>query len=324
MSLAKFAARLVLSLLIALLLCDSTIAGELREVRIDWATYNPLSLVLKDQGLLEKRFAADGVAVRWVQSRGSNKALEFLNAGSIDFGSTAGSAALLARINGNPIKAIYVYSAPEWTALVTRKDTNISKIADLKGRRVAVTRGTDPEVFLIRALAKAGLREQDVQLVLLQHADGRAALDRGDVDAWAGLDPIMAAAEIEKGDVLFYRDRAANSYGVLNVREAFAKDNPAAVRKVIAAYEDARQWALQHPTEFKALVVKATGLAPEIIARQIDTRTDLTDSHIGPAQRQAILEAGLALQKVGVVAPSVEVGSALDALVDPTYHAASR
>ena len=86
-------------------------------------------------GFLEKEFAKDGISIRWVQTLGSNKALEFLNAGAIDFGSTAGSAALLSRINGNPLKSIYVYSPPEWTALVTRKDTKIDKITDLKGKR---------------------------------------------------------------------------------------------------------------------------------------------------------------------------------------------
>src|SRR5512144_3362240 len=115
-------------------------ADALKEIRIDWATYNPVSLVLKQKGLLEKEFAKDGISIVWVQTLGSNKALEFLNAGSIDLGSTAGAAALVAKINGNPIKSIYVYSRPEWTALVTGKDSPIAKIADLKGKRVAVTR----------------------------------------------------------------------------------------------------------------------------------------------------------------------------------------
>ena len=83
-------------------------ADALKEIRIDWATYNPVSIILKQKGLLEKEFAKDGISIVWVQSAGSNKALEFLNAGSIDFGSTAGSAALVAKINGNPIKSIYV------------------------------------------------------------------------------------------------------------------------------------------------------------------------------------------------------------------------
>src|SRR5215470_14536787 len=126
--------RSLLAATLALALLPSTqlrAADNPKEIYVDWATYNPVSMLLKDKGFLEKEFAKDGIAIRWVQTLGSNKALEFLNAGSIDFGSTAGSAALVARINGNPIKSIYVYSQPEWTALVTRKDTSINKIADL-------------------------------------------------------------------------------------------------------------------------------------------------------------------------------------------------
>src|SRR5215467_12975399 len=175
-------------------------------INIDWATYNPVSMLLKDKGWLEEEFKKDGIGIRWVQTLGSNKALEFLNAGSIDFGSTAGSAALVSKINGNPIKSIYVYSRPEWTALVTTKDSNIQKIADLKGRRVAVTRGTDPHIFLVRALQSVGLTEKDIVPVLLQHPDGKTALIRGDVDAWAGLDPMMAQAELQEGARLFYRN----------------------------------------------------------------------------------------------------------------------
>ena len=99
--------------------------------------------------------------------------LQFLNAGSIDFGSTAGSAALVAKINGNPIKSIYVYSRPEWTALVTTKDSKINKIEDLKGKKVAMVRGTDPHIFLVRALLVVGLTDKDITPVLVQqHADG--------------------------------------------------------------------------------------------------------------------------------------------------------
>src|ERR1022692_5246277 len=83
-------------------------ADALKEIHIDWATYNPVSIILKQRGLLEKEFAKDGIGIVWVQSAGSNKALEFLNAGSIDFGSTAGSAALGARVKRKPIKSIYV------------------------------------------------------------------------------------------------------------------------------------------------------------------------------------------------------------------------
>src|SRR5262249_29396193 len=246
-----------------------------KEIHIDWATYNPVSMVLKEKRLLENEFSKDGISIVWVQTLGSNKALEFLNAGSIDFGSTAGSAALVSKINGNPIKSIYVYSRPEWTALVTTKDSNIQKIADLKGRRVAVTRGTDPHIFLVRALQSVGLTEKDIVPVLLQHPDGKTALIRGDVDAWAGLDPMMAQAELQEGARLFYRNRDANTWGILNVREPFAQENPDIVRRVLAVYEEARKFSLANYDELKRIFIAATRLPENVVDKQLKDRTEL-------------------------------------------------
>jgi sulfonate transport system substrate-binding protein len=288
-------------------------------INIDWATYNPVSILLKNKGWLEKEFEKDNIKIRWVQTLGSNKALEFLNAGSIDFGSTAGSAALVAKINGNPIKSIYVYSRPEWTALVTRKDTSIASIADLKGKRVAVTRGTDPHIFLVRALLSAGLSEKDIQPVLLQHPDGKTALIRGDVDAWAGLDPMMAQAEVEDGARLFYRNTAANTWGILNVREEFARQHPDLVKRVLAVYEEARKYSLGHYDELKAGFIAVAKLPGEVVDKQLKERTELTHSKIGAPQRESILAAGLALQQAGVVPASVDVKKTLDDLIDDQY-----
>ncbi len=322
----KFSRRFVLvSAALVGLLPSSPLfaAGKVSEIRIDWATYNPVSMVLKEKGLLEKEFAKEGIAVRWVQSLGSNKALEFLNAGSIDFGSTAGSAALIAKINGNPIKSIYVYSQPEWTALVTAKDSKIAKIEDLKGKRVAVTRGTDPHIFLVRALLSVGLSEKDITPVLLQHPDGKTALIRGDVDAWAGLDPMMAAAEVEDGAKLFYRNAGANTWGILNVREEFAKENPDIVRRVLAVYEEARKYSLANYDEEKKIFIAATKLPEAVADKQLKERTKLTFNKVGPQQRESILEAGLALQKAGVIKAEVDVKKTLDDLIDDKFIAAT-
>ena len=294
-------------------------ADKPSQIRIDWATYNPVSMVLKEKGLLEKEFAKDGIGILWVQTLGSNKALEFLNAGSIDFGSTAGSAALLGRINGNPIKSIYVYSKPEWTALVTRKDSPINKIADLKGKRVAVTRGTDPHIFLVRALLSVGMTEKDISEVLLQHPDGKVALIRGDVDAWAGLDPMMAQAQVEDGARLFYRNKDANTYGILNSSEDFLKAYPDLARRVLAVYETARKYCLDNYDDEKRVFMAVTKLPANVVDIQLKERTDLTNNRIGPAQRDTILQAGLALQKAGVIPADVDVKKTLDDLVDDRF-----
>lgn len=287
-------------------------------VRIDWATYNPVGLVLREKQFLEQDLGKDGVKVEWVQSLGSNKALELLNSKSIDFGSTAGAAAFIGKANGNPIKAVYVYSKPEWTALAVTKDSPIRRIEDLKGRKVAVTRGTDPHVFLLRALESVGLTEKDVELVPLQHSDGRNALEKGDVDAWAGLDPLLAQTEVDKGSRLFYRDASKNTYGVLNVREAFAKQYPAYVGRVILAYEKARLWAIQNPDEYRRILVRDAKLN-DAVATKVLERTDISHPLIGDDQKRAIAAAGGVLKQSGIIKASVDVDQVVADLIDPQY-----
>jgi sulfonate transport system substrate-binding protein len=298
--------------------CSRKASVKPTSIRLDFAYYNPVSLVLKDKKFLEQDLAADGITVDWTQSLGSNKALELLNSKSVDFGSTAGAAALIGKANGNPIKGIYVYSRPEWTALVVRKDSPITKVEDLKGKKVAVTRGTDPHIFLLRALHEAGLTEKDIELVVLQHPDGRIAIEKGDVDAWAGLDPMMAQTEVQSGSRLFYRNVNFNSYGVLNVREDFAKQYPAYVERVLAAYEKARLWAVQNPEEFRKLFATDAKLDDAVVTKVLE-RTDLTSSVIGDNQRQVIIAAGDVLKQNNVINNSTDVNATVNNLIDPRY-----
>ena len=287
-------------------------------VKLDFAYYNPVSLVLKEKKFLEEELAKDNIKVEWIHSLGSNKSLELLNSKSTDFGSTAGAAALIGKANGNPIKSVYVYSKPEWTALVVRSDSKITKVEELKGKKVAVTRGTDPHVFLLRALDKVGLSEKDIELVPLQHPDGKNALEKGDVDAWAGLDPHMAKTEVDSGSRLFFRDPDLNTYGILNVREEFAQKYPSYVEKVIAAYEKARLWAIQNPAEFKAILIRDAKLNDAVATRVLE-RTDLSDPVIGEKQKTTIAAAGDVLKKSGIIKNDTDVPGLVNDLIDPQY-----
>ena len=311
--------RMAAALAAAFAVTSGPAAAETDRIVLDYAYYNPVSLLLKEKGWIEEEFAADDIDVEWVLSLGSNKALEFLNGSSVDFGSTAGGAALLARANGNPIKAIYIYSQPEWTALVTRPDTGIQSVADLAGKRVAVTRGTDPHLFLLRALADAGLSEDDIEAVLLQHPDGARALVQGAVDAWAGLDPHMAQVEIDDGAVLFFRNADLNSYGVLNVRAEFAEENPELVDRVLEVYERGRQYALDHPDEIRDILITETRLSPEVAEKQLDERTAYPDPRIGDAHRENWQAVGEMLKQIGLLDESVDVAQLLDDLIDTSF-----
>ena len=123
--------RMVASFTIAFAAVGIAQAETPNEIRLDYAYYSPPSLVLKRFGWLEQDLKAENIPVKWVFSAGSNRSLEYLNSGSVDFGSTAGLAAVLSKANGNPIKGVYVYSRPEWTALVVSKDSPIKSVKDL-------------------------------------------------------------------------------------------------------------------------------------------------------------------------------------------------
>lgn len=308
-------------LIIAALVWVSVVSAALanpERVSLDYAYYNPLSLLIKDRGWLEEALAEEGIEVRWVHSQGSNRALEFLRASAIDFGSTAGSAALIGRANGLPIQAVYQYSNPEWTALVTTADSDIRSVADLRGKRVAVTRGTDPHIFLLRALADEGMSERDIRTVLLQHQDGYSALSRGQVDAWAGLDPHMARAEIEQQAVLFHREPSLNTYGLLNVHERFADNYPDLVTTVLSVYERARVYALENPDALQQVLVDAARIDPEVAAGQLE-RTDLSSGAVTDEHRALLTETGHVLQDIGVIRGRVDVDALASQLIEPKF-----
>ncbi len=316
----SFKPRHLLAALLAATLPLGTQAAAPKEVRLDYAYYAPTSLVLKDQGILEKRLAADGIAVKWVFSQGSNRSLEYLNGGSIDFASTAGLAAVLSRANGSPVKTVYIASRPEWTALAVPKDSPIKTLADLKGKKIAATKGTDPYLFLLRSLNTAGLGKGDVEIVHLQHPDGRVALERGDVDAWSGLDPHLAASQLQAGSRLLYRNVEFNSYGVLNVSDSFLKEQPQLIGKVIAAYEEARQWTLAHPQQTAELLAREAKLPLEVARLQL-SRTDFSNPQPGAEHVAALKAAAPILLDEQLVRPGTDVAAVVDQLISPQLAA---
>ncbi len=286
------------------------------EVNLDYAYYSPVSLVLKHFGWLEQ--ALPQTKVGWVLSQGSNRSLEYLNSGGVDFASSASLSAVLSRANGSPIKSVYVYSRAEWTALVVRKDSPFKSVSDLKGKKIAATKGTDPYLFTLRSLQKAGLKKDDVELVHLQHPDGRTALEKGDVDAWAGLDPHMAASEIQAGSRLLYRNKDFNSYGVVSVTEQYAKAHPQTITKVFGAYEKARDWAVKHPDEFAKLLADEAGLPLEVAKLQL-SRTDLGSPLLTAKDVASSKAAAPILVSEELVRRGVNVDQVIDQLIDTSF-----
>ncbi len=296
--------------------------GKPAEVRLDYAYYNPSSLVLRRHGWLEQELGAEGIKVTWTLSAGSNKANEYLRSEAIDFGSTAGSAALLAKTNGSPILTVYIYSQPEWTAIVVPKDSTIADVASLKGKKVAATKGTDPYFFLLQSLNEVGLRQADVEIVNLQHSDGKTALERGDVDAWSGLDPFMAQTEIEQGSKLIYRNIAFNTYGFLNARGRFLEQYPTYTERVLAQYERARAWILANTEGAVQILAEEAKLKPEVARKELVERTKLDGSPIPGEEHAKVLEGIIPIfEAENQLTPGADPHKSLDELFAPSYIA---
>jgi sulfonate transport system substrate-binding protein len=290
----------------------------LAELKIDYATYSPPSLALKKFGWVEEAFK--GTTVTWVYSGGSSNALNYLQSKAVDFGSTAGSAALLSRANGNPIKTVYIYEQPEWTALVVAKDSPIIDAKGIKGRKVAAQKGTDPYFFILQTLHLNSLTQADIQFVNLPHGDGRTALERGQVDAWAGLDPHMAASELQAGSKLIYRNKDFNTWGFLNGREEFVTKYPRTTEKVIELYERAKQWVIDNPDDAAQILADEAKLPLDVAKRELNERMNFKISGIPGEAQLPVLRAVVPIIKAEqLAAAGADLDKAINELLDPTY-----
>lgn len=292
-------------------------------LNIDFATYNPLSLIIKEQGWLEEALG-DDVTVNWVQSAGSNKANEALRAGAIDVGSTAGSAALLARSNASPIKVIDIYSQPNWAALLVPADSDISSVEELRGKHIAATKGTDPYFFLLQSLEAHGVGLDEVVVENIQHADGKAAIEAGAVDAWSGLDPLLSTSVEAGATKIIYDNIDLNSYGFLNATESFLEKSPDLAQLVVNAYEKARQWAKDNPEETAQILADVAGIDLAVATAVIADRTNLdVDPVPGQAQLDVLEVIGPIFVESGDVETQQQIDDALATLLEPKFAQAA-
>lgn len=287
-----------------------------KEIRLDYAYYSPPALVIKKFGWLEQEFK--GSAIKWVFSQGSNNSLEFLNSGSSDFASTSGISALVSRANGYPVKTVYIFNTQEASALAVHKDSPIRSVAELKGKKVAATKGTDPFFFLLRTLHANGLKKNDVEIVHLQHPEGRIALDKKLVDAWAGLDPHLAAAELDSGARLIYRNPTFSSFGFLNTTDEFARRHPETLVRVLRVYERARLWILANPEETAKLVAEESKQSVPVIRQQL-SRANFKQPVPAAIHIDSIRATLPILVEEEIVKKGVDLNKALAGLVETRY-----
>lgn len=237
------------------------------EVRIGYQKYGTLTL-LKGRGTLEKRLAEQGVGVKWTEFPAGPVLLEGLNVGSIDFGTVGEAPPIFAQAAGANL--VYVGNeppSPASEAIVVPKGSSLRTLADLKGKKVALNKGSNVHYLLLKALEKAGVVYADIQPVFLPPADARAAFERGSVDAWAIWDPFLAAAEKQIGArVLADGKGLVANYQFYLASRTYAEKNPEILRIVLDEVAKVDEWGRNNPDEVATILSAQTGLSRDVVA----------------------------------------------------------
>ena len=287
----------------ALLLLPAPSHAQARtELRIGYQKSASLFVLQKSQGTLEKRLLPLGVSVKWVEFPAGPQLLEGLNVGSIDVGFVGEAPPIFAQAAG----ARFVYigndpAAPAAEAIVVPKDSPLKTVGDLKGKKVALNRGSNVHYLLVKLLEKHGLKYSEIQPVFLAPADARAAFERGAVDAWVIWDPFLAAAEKQVGArILADGSGLVNNYAFYLGERGFAEKHPQVIKALFEDTVEQGKWLKANLQQAARLIAPQQGLDMDIVETSLRRYqygvTPITDQVL--AEQQKIADAFFQLKLI--------------------------
>ncbi len=264
--------------------CSSSTSGESKEtasnskeskvINIGYQKFGTLN-ILKAKGTLDKDLKSLGYTVKWTEFPGGPQLLEALNVGSLDFGHTGEAPPIFAQAAGAPL--VYFANAtanPKGEAILVPKNSSIKTLKDLKGKKIALNKGSNVHFLLVKALEKAGIPYSDIQTVFLAPADARAAFEKGDVDAWVIWDPFLADAQLATDARIL-----SDGTGIVNNREfflatnQFAKDNPKVLDVIYKELEKTDKWVEENPKEAAKFLAPQIGMSVDTLELTLNRRT---------------------------------------------------
>lgn len=262
-------------------------------VRVGYQKYGTL-ILLKEKAWLEPALAKLGWTVKWSEFTSGPQLLEAFNAGALDFATTGETPPIFAEAAGTPL--LYVGTeppAPKGEAIVVPPGSTIASVAELKGKRVALNKGSNVHAMLVRALEAAGLHWSDITPVYLSPPDGRVAFVSGRIDAWAIWDPFLAAAQADAGaKIIADATGLVPNHQFYLASRPFATTQPAIVQAILAQIGTLDRWAAASPAEAAPLLAHGVGLPIPVIEIAL-VRLSYGVAPITPdivAQQQAIAD----------------------------------
>ncbi|WYX38043.1 sulfonate ABC transporter substrate-binding protein [Achromobacter xylosoxidans] len=279
--------RWLAALLCAALLWPAAQAQDAKTLRIGFQKYGTLTIV-RALGDLDKRLAAQGITVKWTEFPAGPQLLEGLNVGSIDFGTVGEAPPVFAQAAGAAL--VYVGNeppSPTSEAILVPKDSPIKRVADLKGKKVALNKGSNVHYLLVKQLERAGVPYADVNVAYLTPADARAAFERGSVDAWVIWDPFQAAAEKQLGArVLADGTGVVKNYQFFLAARPYQQAHPEVIQTVLEEIRKGDLWARDHRAEAVALLQPVLGLDKAVV----ELAAERLAYGVQPITREVLLE----------------------------------
>ena len=260
---------LVMGLAMAVSLCLLTAAQaqQKTELRIGYQKAASLFVLQKTQGTLEKRLAPLNATVKWIEFPAGPQLLEGLNLGAVDVGFVGEAPPIFAQAAGAKFAYIgYDPAAPEAEAILVPRNSVIKSVAELKGKKIALNKGSNVHYLLVRLLEKNGLKPSDVQPVYLPPADARAAFESGHVDAWVIWDPFAAAAEKAiAARVLADGKGVVNNYQYYLGERGFVAKNPKVIQALFDDSVAQGAWLKANLKKAAALIAPLQNLPVDVV-----------------------------------------------------------
>ena len=235
-------------------------------INIGYQKYGVLTL-LKARGTLEKELKNDRIQVRWVEFPAGPQLLEGLNVGSINFGEVGEAPPIFAQAANPNIRYFANQNAgPKGEALIVHSDSAIRQFSDLKGKRIALNKGSNVHYLLLKLLEKNNMDLSDIQPVYLPPADARAAFEKKAVDAWVIWDPFLAAAQEQlQTRILADGEGVVDNHQFYITDQEFAQKNPQLLSKLKVELDETSRWAQNNPDAAASILEKPTGLSKDIL-----------------------------------------------------------
>lgn len=270
--------------------------------------------VLRLSGDLEKRLAGRGVSVEWLNFPAGPQLLEAIGVGSVDLGSTGDAPAVFALAAGNPL--VYVANTPPGDAnsraILVSRNSPIRSVKALRGKSIAVQKGSGTHSFLVQALQREGVAYESVRVKYLAPPDARPAFESGQIDAWAIWDPFLSAAQEQtEARVLINGADIISAGGFYLSSRKFAREHADLIRTALEEVDKKARWCAYHPTEAAKLLAADIGVSPKVLERIQRRQSRVGFRAVDDEVMKAQQEVADNFHRIGLIPRRVDVRPAL-------------